>query len=372
MTRRRGCAGALIALIVLCGLAGLISAISNRNLPIAPPDAERLSDLDKARLAEALHLQRTLGNQIWPGLGDADIPVLLWNSQTSFLVGLDEAPPGWQPVQGDTFLAQPYFSQPTEDPQNFAVPVGDKLAASIATKSETDAFLIQQFQSMLPPLLNKVAPYRLLIQPSEVQISAVLHEGFHVLQSQVAPEKLAAAEAINAREGDYWRADAALEDSWKEEVALLDKALKADSLNETRDLAQQFIERRQARRAAQNLPDELIRFERLIEWEEGLAKYVELASWQQAGETPGYAPLAELSADPDFKDYDTFGQRWPQELDTMKRQAGQEGVTRFYYTGAAQAFLLDRLSSDWQARAMAPGVFLEDQLAEAIVADAGQ
>lgn len=369
MTRRRGCLGALIGLVALCALAGLVLAVSNRTLSIAPPATERLADVDKARLAEALHLKQALGNDLWPGLGDADFPVLLWNSETSFLVGLDEAPAGWQPVAGDTFLGATYFRQRSDNPQNFAVPVGDRLAASIASKNEIDAFLVEQFQTMLPPLLDQVFPYRALIQPSEVQISAVLHEGFHVFQSQAAPDKLAAAEAINARESDYWRADAATPDAWKQEVALLDKALKAATVEETRSLARQFIDQRQARRADQNLPDDLVRFERLIEWEEGLAKYVELASWRLAGETPGYAPLAELSADPDFKGYDTFDQRWSQEMSTMKRQATREGVTRFYYTGAAQAFLLDRLAPGWQAQAMQPDVFLEDLLASAVGAE---
>ena len=80
--------------------------------------------------------------------------MLLWNRETSFLVGLDAAPAGWQPVAGDTFLGKPYFRQPSDNPQNFAVPVGDRLAASIATKSETDAFLVEQFQTMLPPLVR--------------------------------------------------------------------------------------------------------------------------------------------------------------------------------------------------------------------------
>lgn len=369
MTRRRGCLSALIVLLALCGLAGLVSAVSNRSLSIPPPAVERLGDLDKARLAEALHLKQALGNDIWPGFGDAVIPVLLWNHEASFLIGLDSAPAGWQPVAGDTFLGKPYFRQSTDNPQNFAVPVGDRLAASIATKDETDAFLVERFQGMLPPLLDGVFPYRVLIQPSEVQISAVLHEGFHVLQSQAAPEKLAAAEQINKLENTYWRADAAQEGSWKKEVALLVAALNAMSPDETRSLARQFIEQRQARRAAQGLPDDLIRFEQLIEWEEGLAKYVELGSWQLAATTPDYTPLAELFADPDFKGYDTFDRRWSQELSTMKQQAGREGVTRFYYTGAAQAFLLDRLAPGWQAQAMSSNVFLEDLLTAAVGQD---
>ena len=193
MARRRGCVTALAVLgvmLLLCAMAGLVSALSNRNLPVASPAVDRLSDLDKARLAEALHIQQRLGDQIWPGLSEAAIPVLLWNRETSFLVGLDDPPSDWRIVEADTFFGEPYFRQPTDNPQNFAVPVGDRLAASIATKSETDAFLIQQFQTMLPPLIRDIFPYRAMIQPSEVQISAVLHEGFHVFQSEAAPDKL--------------------------------------------------------------------------------------------------------------------------------------------------------------------------------------
>jgi len=49
----------------------------------------------------------------------------------------------------------------------------------------------------------------------------------------------------------------------------------------------------------------------------------------------------------------------------MKRQVDQEGDTRFYYTGMAQATLLDRLSPDWK-RTMAEDVWLEDLLAQAV------
>ena len=56
----------------------------------------------------------------------------------------------------------------------------------------------------------------------------------------------------------------------------------------------------------------------------------------------------------------------------MKRQVRQDGVTRFYYTGAAQAFLLDKLAPGWKAQAMAPGVFLEDLLAAATGAEPTQ
>ncbi len=42
------------------------------------------------------------------------------------------------------------------------------------------------------------------------------------------------------------------------------------------------------------------------------------------------------------------------------------GEARFYYTGLAEAALLDRLMPDWKARVMAKGVWLEDLLQLAV------
>ena len=72
--------------------------------------------------------------------------------------------------------------------------------------------------------------------------------------------------------------------------------------------------------------------------------------------------------DGDFKEYRFFQQRWRQEISQMKRHAGQEGETRFYLTGMAQATLLDRLLPGWKELALAEGVFLEDLLREAVSA----
>ena len=39
---------------------------------------------------------------------------------------------------------------------------------------------------------------------------------------------------------------------------------------------------------------------------------------------------------------------------------------RFYYSGMAQAFLLDRLMPGWKDRALSDDVWLEDLLADAV------
>lgn len=351
-------------LVLLCCVASALSALSNRNLPTGPEVLDRLDPLDKARLAETLHLKQALGEAVWPGWGQADVPIILWNHAYSFLVGYADLLNGWKAVPDDTFDGQPYHRQPSADPQNFAVPVGDRWAASMATKWETDAFLMEMFREALPPVLEAAFPYRLVIQPSEVQMSGVLHEIFHAYQAQVAPDRLDEAEQAHSRGEAYWAADTQMHAEWQQEIALLAQALKAESDEDAATLARQFLARREQRRAAHNLDAALTDYERLLEWEEGIAKYVELAIWREAHTTQGYEPLATMADDPDFKGYATFDQRWSQEIGQMKRQATREGETRLYYTGMAQAMLLDRLLPEWKSRIMAQDTWLETLLAE--------
>jgi hypothetical protein len=295
-----------------------------------------------------------------------EIPVLLWTKEYSFLIGFPTQPTGWDEVPDDTFNGQPYYQQETEDHQNFAVLIDDVWAASLATKWEMDHFLISQFQETFPAPINKIIPYKLFIQPSEVQITGVLHETFHVYQAILAPEKLQMAEDRYELEENYWEIDDQMSDDWQEEVSLLTQALEAETDSELIELVSKFLEQRQNRRDNYNLDEDMINFERLIEWEEGLAKYVEVGIWKQAYSSPTYQSISEMAQDPDFKDYETFEQRWNQEIMTMKNQANQQGDTRFYYTGMAQAFLLDQLKPDWKTDMMTEDVWLEDILLDAI------
>ena len=365
--RRRGCrimAILMAGFVFVCLLASLISALSNLTLPSDPENTDRLSALDKARLAEALHLKDELGDEVWPGWGTEDIPVIIWNRDYSFLVGAENLPKGWELVAGDSYEGNPYYRQRSVDPQNFAVPVNGYRAASMATKDETDKALREIWQEVLPPPLEQIFPYRVLIQPSEVQITAVLHESFHVFQMELAEARLADAERAYRDEEAYWSADEEMDAGWSLEIDLLVRALEAESDEEAAELAGQFLGQRDERRQSHRLEPELVALEQRNEWLEGLAKYLELEAWRQAATAAGYEPLGEMESDPDFKAYESFEQRWSQEIGQMKRQAGAEGVTRFYYTGMAQATLLDRLYPGWKSQVMEEGIWLETMLRE--------
>jgi len=366
MGKRKVILFSILGIISLCILAAGISALSNLSLPTKPESVSTISPIDKARLVETLHLKENLGEAVWSGWGQMDIPILLWTNETSFLISFPYLPSGWDVVLDDVFIDQPYYIQKTQRHQNFAVLIDDHWAASMGTKWELDHSLISQFQEMLPFPINKIIPYKPFIQPTEVQMTGVLHETFHVYQAVSAPEKLESAEDRYGIEENYWKIDEQMSDDWKEEVNLLAQALNVETDEGLKELVTQFLTQRQNRRENHNLDEDMVDFERLIEWEEGLAKYIEISMWKQAFSFPSYQSTTEMAQDPDFHNYKTFERHWRQEIMTMKNQSVQQSDTRFYYTGMAQAFLLDQLMPDWKNHIMEENVWLDDLLLEAI------
>ncbi len=363
---RRAFVFIVLGFLLLCLVTIGVSVLGNLTLPSGPQTLDRLDPLDKARLSEALRLKRELGEVVWPGWAQTDIPVILWNRDYSFLSGLAAPPSDWTPVPGDTFEGEPYYWQKSLNPQNFAVRVGDRWAASMATKWETDLFLREQFQAMLPPLVKQIFPYRPLILPSEANISAVLHESFHVYQAQAASAHFQDAERVYQDSERYWAIDSSMRAAWQAEIDLLAKAVMVPTDEQAVELARQLLARRSQRRQEHQLDPALMDYERRLEWLEGLAKYVELVSWRQAARTSSYIPVEAMKDDPDFKRYTTFDGQWSQEIDQMKRQATRQGDTRFYYTGMVQAVLLDRLMPGWKSQIFQDGVWLEDLLEETV------
>lgn len=377
----------ILSVLGLCLLLVVASTLSNLGMPQRSAVVETLSEHDKIRMAETSHLRQTIGNEIWQGWGDADIPAIAFNESYAFLVGYPDPPDGWikvpagdqrggpwEAVQGDTFNGQPYYRQVLPDsdvtPENFAVLVGERWTYSLQTREWAKIRLAQIIQQDLPPILRPIFPYRLFVGQAlgndDQYISLSSHEAFHAWQGMIAPEKLASAENINGDfESQYPWGNASLQADWQAELDVLADALRSTDSTRTLELARRFLDLRAARRDSANLTPELIAYEQQREWLEGLARYTELEIWRQAY-TGKYTPLPDTSMLADFDDYAGFESRWSQEIQQMRRMAGDEGDGRFYYTGMAQAYLLDRLMPGWKTSAFDKDIWLEDLLEEAV------
>jgi hypothetical protein len=356
-------------------------------LPTESPVSERLSDLQKARVAEAFRLRQIVGDAVWPGWGQADIPVIVYNELYAFLVGYLNPPSGWvkvpqneqrgglwEPVLDDSLQNETYYRQTLPDPdvtpENFTVLVGDRWVATLQTKEYSFVAFVNGFREETPAVLRPIIPYRLIWRflggDTEVYLGALAHESFHAYQGTVAATRLAQAERVAWMEGQYPWTDDVAEAAWQRELNVLARAAQVESDGEAAELARQFLALRQERRQRSGLTPELVDFERQREWLEGLAKYAELSIVRQAAETPDYEPVLALVEDPDFENYAGSRRFWDQQLGEVTRMTNRSGEVRFYYSGFAQAVLLDRLLPGWKSQVVAQGVFLEDLLGAAV------
>jgi hypothetical protein len=387
---RRGCLFAVAAVLaVFCLLEILFAGGSNAYLAARNETAERLSELDKARLLEAAHLMDTFADSLWPGWRQADIPLIVYTDKFAFLVGYPDPAAGWKTfpgnashgrqweiVSGDTFDGDPYYRQalptPGDSPQAFTVAIADRWVASVPSREWLETGMGNEFVQGIPAGLRPLIPNRFAARMflsvtggTDLYECMIAHETFHAFEGVANAPRLAAAETVfQTDQSRYPWGDDSFRNDWQTELDLLADAVQAKSTEDAAGLARQFLKVRDARRAAAGLDADLINMERLKEWEEGLAKYTELAIWQMGAED-AYHPVAALAADTGFHQYKNIDGIWNQQIDQIRRMAGGEGDLRFYYSGLAQAILLDRLAPGWRTDGILTGGFLEELLRNA-------
>jgi hypothetical protein len=379
---KKSCLLVPLSIIGLIVLLIAVSALSNLGLPQHSVLLDHLSQLDKDRLAETMHLRATLGEAVWPGWSQADIPLILYNEQYAFLVGYPNPPDGWlkvpslearggpwEQVTDDSFLSEPYYRTPITDPnktpESFTVLVGDQWVATFMTREYSQINFYQNFRQELPPVISNLVPVRLvwsfLMGKTDSYIAGLEHESFHAFEGQLAVNQLNASEQMYSIEASY--PFDAMDDPWKQEMDVLLQAIQAPTDAESAGLARQFLELRASRRMFLNVPQ--INLERLREWEEGLAKYAELDITRQA-ESESYIPFGSILNDKDFKNYQGQQKFWASQLKEAVSTQGRSGDTRFYYSGNAIAVLLDRLVPGWKSQALPGGEYLDALLQEAV------
>lgn len=375
---KRGCLRILVRivwgglLLVVLLFAGI--ALYNQTLPTSSPEVSELSREEQARLSEVTHLRKLLGNRVWPGWGEMEIPLLVYNEEYAFLAGIDQPGTGWMrvpysdSVEGGAWEQVPggdYYRQvlPASGatPQAFIVKNGDRFAASMTTKAWTRIRMVRMIKGELPGVLSPFVPYGVFLMAfnSDWHISAILHESFHVLQARQAYERLVEAERSTAMESSYPWENTGLREQWVKERELLAEAMESENSDRLRELTGTWLEIRDSRR--EQVSPALVDYERQREWLEGLAKYAEIQIWLEAGRSETYSPVPAMDRVPDFDHYREAASHRQQEISQLKSNL-QFDDTIFYYSGWAQAELLDRLDADWKTGALEPGVFLDEMI----------
>ena len=369
----------LLSFVVLA----IVSALYNLTLPTESKVKDVLTQNEKAYISEAMNLQQKMGNEVWPGWGNLQIPVITHNEKYAFLIGYPNPPAGWMKmpkeelrgseweiVKNDSIGGASYYRQllpnPDITPECFTVKVGDRWVASMQTKEYAAVTFYKNLRNELPPVLNAIFPYgifwQLLMGSTENYIAGLEHEAFHGFQGTVVSQRLAEAESAPFSKDYPWEKSG---NGWNEEINLLMEAYHTDSNEAASKLVAQFLAKRGERRGKSNLSDEMIRYEQKREWLEGLAKYAELKIGVMASENQSYKHVNEIETVQGFKNYKTSASHFKQQIGDVKGIGNRPTDTRFYYTGMLQAVMLDRLMPEWRKEAFTEGVYIENLLEKA-------
>jgi len=370
--------------IFLIGLL-FISALYNLTLPDSSSVTEKLTESQKAYLAEYMQLQDQVMDTVWPGFAKRQIPAIVYNEEYAFLVGLENPEEGWHKmpsgeyrggewkrVTGDRFIGAPYYRQHLPDknvtPENFTVKVGDRWVSTMQTREYAEVAFYNGFSSELPPVINWVFPYKLfwnlIMGNAETYITGLIHEAFHAYQGFTVYDKFEKAEFFAKLSSEYPWNQQGNRSGWRAEAGLLMRAYESESDTQAIELIREFIMKREQRREAVNLSGKYIDYERNREWLEGLAKYVELKTGLVASELTRYEPVAAVKKLSDFESYRDSRDYFENQLSEVSRAASRSGESRFYYGGMLQAMLLDRTMPGWKSEIFKENLYMEDLLRE--------
>jgi hypothetical protein len=310
-------------------------------------------------LAEAAEVWRVIAtpqNPIWPGWDASGTPLLLYRTGVQdVLVNHPNPPQDFAPYSG-----------PSPFPgARIVVHDGPTIMSQPGQNTSHDVAGVRTLVVWDPE--GPGDPYD--------EMGTIAHEAFHVFQDRMAPDK-GANEMLLLR---YPVLSVANNVGMAQEGTALADALRATSAATFRAAAVRWLAVRSNRRAA--LRPEATLYEDGVEFSEGLAKYTNLRLLEIL---QGTSPGAAMAGLPGFHGYDNLALERSGLIDAMLRHMrGEVNVNnapygtaplrmRLYWSGMAIAAMLDRLSPDWKAAIMRPGISLTALADTAIGATPGE
>lgn len=313
-------------------------------------DEDRLGSTDKASIEEVWRLKNNYGQEIWPGLQNDDLPVILFNDRYEFLAGVPVSSEEWNQVENDTIKGDSYFRRPADNPQAFTVETAVGWAGSMSCLDYLNRDILLTIRDNLPAPLNRLLPSQMIVRTNDFHVVAIIHELFHAWQAEQYYEKFQQSVDASDMVNQYPYEDNDLNELFTEEGRYLAQALNAEDREKKLELIGSFLRTRQRRR--EHMESEYVNFEKHYEWLEGLAKYTEIKAYEVA-----YRHRDQLALS--YKDGMPY---WKTEWNNLEKLGQVNGSSRFYLSGMAQARLLDQLSDDWKDEIMKQEVFLETLL----------
>ena len=328
-------AGAL-ALVLFFGLGASV-------FPFPAPSYPQLPAADRIRLAEAFRIAWKYKNKVWENWSKAPFAVLLVTPTGEFLVRHPKPSDEFAPFVYDTILKAGILHRKVRFPEN--------LLATFPAVNGVSTIVVGQ-----PENVSK---------SSAEWVLALLHEHFHQLQMS-QPGYFAEVESLGLAGGDQtgrWMLEypfpydsARVNEAFAELGHLLLDGLSAPE----RELTLKVLAYLEARKRFQErLSINDYKYFSFQLWQEGVARYTEHRMAELVAGT--YKPTERFRALLDFTSFRVVA-------DSIKRGilAGLSGLdlqrqrrVGFYYLGAGEALLLDRVNPHWQKQYFKNKFFIE-------------
>ena len=289
-------------------------------------------------VAVADRVTRELGDAVWPGFRFEEIPLALFQrGGRALLFHAEHSPSGYEPADPGLLPVEAEGSATELREPSRAVLVGPVTDAMNANTAGVLGGKVTAFVSM-----DSLAPAGGV---HASQIVLLVHEAGHAYQKRAPDGGVPRWPVERADLVASYPVELATNNAWGQiEGVLLAEALRTkDSTSRNRAIVDFLILRAERHRS---LPEAFHAFENHAELNEGLAEYFGRNTVTLASE------LDEATSDPlDRSELGLEGSAFADLCTRLERVnvLGQGAARdRFYWTGSAQAFLLDRVREGWK------------------------
>ncbi len=310
----------------------------------AAGNAQSLTETDRIRIAEAFGISHAVGDRLWVEWNDVPFAILLVSEEHEFLVGHPRPSEEFVSIGYDSLLGDTVRVRDRIFPTN--------LLASFPAVGGVPTVVIGRAENTQAKTSSK-------------WVATLQHEHLHQIQ-MAHPDYGARIAALGLAQGDEtgsWVLNysfpydsAVVQEAIATLAQALARAVSADT-NDFRDALQEYLALRSSFRHI--LDEDDYKYFSLQLWQEGVSMYVEYRMADLAATS--YQPSPAFRALPDFR---TFGNVANGILDNIldmlpKLQSAEMQRVVFYYLGAGEALLLDRVNPDWR-RDYFPAMFSLD------------
>ena len=294
-----------------------------------------IAEVDRLRLAEAFRLGDQLGDRLWKGWHEAPFAILLVTPEHEFLIRHPKPSKDFTRLGYDPLLKSEVYTRPRVFQTN--------LLATFPAVGNISTIVVGQAENTAS-------------KTSTPWVVTLLHEHFHQLQYS-QPDYYPGVQGLNLARGDQsgqWMLNyafpyesAEVNQLTAEMASHLAAALAAGKADFAARLADYLRARRRLKEA---LAADDYRYLSFQLWQEGIARYTECRIARLAAAS--YRPTKPFRMLKDYTPFAAVADRLRQNITTELQNLPLKNYKRvaFYYLGAGEGLLLDRVDRDWQAR----------------------